>query len=119
MKEYDDARNWYLKNIKIMNKMNSFTGTYDLGFMQYCMLEMISLSTFETPSHLADKLQVSNPSISRALRKMHQRGLINRLVSEFDDTRMVKITITNNGKKILQEIDQNLNDEFLNILMNS
>lgn len=96
-----------------MNRMNNFTGKYDLGFMQYCMLEMIFYSTFETPSHLACELQISTPSISRSLKKMKKKGLINRLVSEFDDTRLIKITITKQGMQVLQEIDQQLNEEFL------
>ncbi|MDO1604829.1 hypothetical protein Q2T76_02035 [Lactobacillus sp. YT155] len=109
----NDARSWYLENIKIMNKMNNFTNNYGLGFMQYCMLEMISKSTFETPSHLSEELQMANTSISRAIKKMNSKGLIERLVSEFDDTRRIKITITKHGEQVLQKIDKDLNEEFL------
>ncbi|WP_244088003.1 MarR family winged helix-turn-helix transcriptional regulator [Companilactobacillus sp. RD055328] len=88
--------------------MSKPTNKYGLGFMQYCMLVSINENEYETPSELANELQVAISSVSRSLKVLHKKSLISRLSSEFNDTRKIKVEITEHGKELLKKVDSEI-----------
>ncbi len=83
---------------------------YGLGFGQPPILKYLCDHENATQKEIADHLNVSQPAVAKALKKMEESGFIVRLENK-KDTRCHKLKLTKKGKEIMSFAD----NYFLNI----
>lgn len=83
---------------------------YGLGFGQPPILKYLSDHENATQKEIADHLQITQPAVAKALKKMEESGFIVRLENK-KDTRCHRLKLTKKGKEIMSFAD----DYFLNI----
>ena len=89
-------------------------GDGDLSLSQYRLLAFLSQGDWAA-SALADRLNVSRPSITGLVDGLVKRGLVERRPSP-DDRRRVDHVLTASGKKALREADERADARLRTIL---
>ncbi|MBO6509395.1 MAG: MarR family transcriptional regulator [Roseibium sp.] len=82
--------------------------------MMWCVLRGVGMENVKTPSELADYICIARPAISRLLRTMEERGLLERS-GIHDDKRYRDIALTELGvekMKACHVLVRELNDHF-------
>ncbi|MEM8703203.1 MAG: MarR family transcriptional regulator [Pseudomonadota bacterium] len=82
--------------------------------LMWCVLCGVGLENVKTPSTLADYIGIARPAISRLLKTMEERGLVER-TSPDDDKRYTELALTALGHEKLKTchvIVRDLNDHF-------
>lgn len=97
----------------ISSKQNTFFKPYGISPQQFNILrilrgagEAIKVQTIK------ERMIERAPNATRLMDKLCDKELINRLACP-DDRRVVHIEITNNGLKLLEEIDQSFKEDLL------
>ncbi len=92
-------------------KIKSFFA--DLSKSEYCMLIAIENANQKkggiTISEIADHLQVLTPAVSRSLRSLEEKELVERMIRK-DDRRNTYVVLTEKGTQVLQRAKDNVYD---------
>lgn len=93
----------YLGNIQ-----NSFMMKYDLSMPQFNILRILRGSGEPiSVNNVKDRMVERSPNTTRLMDKLIEKGLIERVRCD-SDRRVVYVSITEGGKALLQEIDEDL-----------
>jgi len=82
--------------------------------LMWCVLSGVGLESVTTPSTLADYIGIARPAVSRLLKTMEERGLIERTCIG-DDKRYTELALTALGQEKLKAchvLVRELNDHF-------
>ncbi|WP_299007832.1 MarR family winged helix-turn-helix transcriptional regulator [uncultured Tenacibaculum sp.] len=100
----------------VSSKENEFFKQYSISSQQFNILrilrgakEAIKVQTIK------DRMIERAPNATRLMDKLYEKGLINRVRCEHD-RRVVYISITKKGEELLEEIDKNLDLDFIDNL---
>lgn len=102
----------YTANL-ITGKQNTFFAKFGLSPQQYNILRILRgadkpLTMQDVKSRMIDRA----PNATRLADKLCAKQLIERIPSE-TDRRVVQVVITNEGLKLLEDISDNFNDDWL------
>ena len=86
--------------------------------VQYNILEYIAVSQPVTPSEVSECQNMSMPNTSRELRKLMEKGLIEK-VTDTEDRRKQFIRLSNNGKNMMNEVFASIESRFLTRIQNA
>jgi len=92
---------------------NEFFKDYGISPQQYNILRI--LNGAKTPlkvQEIKERMLERSPNATRLMDKLCAKNFIQRLISE-SDRRVVKISITDQGRALLKEIPKNFNQELL------
>ncbi len=97
----------------ISNCQNEFFKSYGISPQQYNILRILN-GAYEplNVQVIKDRMIERAPNATRLMDKLCAKNYIKRLPSEHD-RRVVKITITKQGKELLQSIPDNFNKDLL------
>ncbi|MGM0441058.1 MAG: MarR family winged helix-turn-helix transcriptional regulator [Elusimicrobiota bacterium] len=89
---------------------------YDIGFPQVMIIKLIHISK-KPPSlsRLSEKLKVSNAMITHFVDELENHGFTTRK-RDTNDRRIVRVTLTAKGKKIIKDLKNYHRREIKNIL---
>jgi MarR family transcriptional regulator, transcriptional regulator for hemolysin len=82
--------------------------------LMWCVLRGVGMESVNTPSELADYICIARPAISRLLRTMEERGLLERSGIN-DDKRFTEVALTELGvskMKVCHVLVRELNEHF-------
>ncbi|MGJ7922405.1 MarR family winged helix-turn-helix transcriptional regulator [Neobacillus sp. LXY-4] len=116
----------------LFNKLVAFTTsvhrvTYELtkdvksdsiSQIQYHILEYLAVSQPVTPSEISDCQNMSMPNTSRELRKLHEKGLIEK-IHDTDDRRKQYIRLSIVGETMMKEAFASIETRFLHRIQNA
>lgn len=83
----------------------------ELTALQYSMLEHIAVGQPLTPSDISDCFHMSMPNTSRELKKLVQKGLVEKRESE-EDRRKLRIHLSKAGAVMMNEAFQSSEARF-------
>ncbi|MEH7418993.1 MarR family winged helix-turn-helix transcriptional regulator [Neobacillus drentensis] len=86
--------------------------------VQYNILEYIAVSQPVTPSEVSECQHMSMPNTSRELRKLTEKGLIEK-VTDSVDRRKQYILLSHNGKSMMNEAFASIESRFLTRMQNA
>ncbi|PFN95907.1 MarR family transcriptional regulator [Bacillus sp. AFS076308] len=86
--------------------------------VQYHILEYIAVNQPVTPSDVSDCQNMSMPNTSRELRKLTEKGLIEK-VTDTEDRRKQYIRLSHNGKNMMNEAFTSIESRFLTRIQNA
>ncbi|QED49874.1 MarR family winged helix-turn-helix transcriptional regulator [Cytobacillus dafuensis] len=86
--------------------------------VQYNILEHITVSQPVTPSEISDCQYMSMPNTSRELRKLSEKGLIEK-INDTEDRRKQYIRLSNDGETMMNEAFASIEARFLNRIQNA
>ncbi len=89
-------------NMKVHRALNQSLGELDLSLAQHEILLSIWQKSGITQKHLAENLLVVKSNVSALVKKLEARGLVHRDCDPCD-TRNKCITLTEAGKKLVQQ----------------
>ncbi|SHH54427.1 MarR family winged helix-turn-helix transcriptional regulator [Winogradskyella jejuensis] len=97
----------------ITSCQNEFFKPFGISPQQYNILRILrGANTALNVQTIKDRMLERAPNATRLMDKLCAKGYIERLPSE-EDRRVVKIVITQEGLKLLNEIPKNLNRDLL------
>ena len=76
---------------------------YEITRLGYCIMSAIENCDLDNPSQIADYLQIERSTISRTLKKLEARNLVERTPEEAD-RRFICLGLTESGKRILPQL---------------
>jgi DNA-binding MarR family transcriptional regulator len=79
------------------------------------ILYMLASSGPTQMGHLAEQLDVSLPNVTGLVERMVERGIVER-IRPADDRRVVEVSITAQGRRVLDEIDTIKRQEMANVI---
>ena len=82
--------------------------------LMWCVLRGVGMENVNTPSELADYICIARPAVSRLLKTMEERGLLER-IGVNDDKRFTEVALTELGlskMKACHVLVRDLNDHF-------
>ncbi|MFN3954042.1 MAG: MarR family winged helix-turn-helix transcriptional regulator [Pararhodobacter sp.] len=86
---------------KIMqNRLETALSEHGLTRLMWCVMTGVGEEGVQTPSELADYVGVTRPTISRLLKSLEARGLLQRINGSTRDGRSVRIELTARGQQI-------------------
>ena len=85
--------------------------THNMTPLQLRLLMEINAAEEISLSRLAKVLEMNNGNVSTLCKKMEQRGLLTR-ERRLDDERYIALKISPDGKKILQQMDADMQDKY-------
>ncbi len=88
---------------------------YGLTMLQVRILLELHRNDWHSIGSLADSINIAGANISAMCKKLENKGLLER-VRDQSDERVVKVTITQKGSQTVSEIEQRLNEKFLQII---
>jgi MarR family transcriptional regulator, teicoplanin-associated locus regulator len=86
--------------------------------VQYNILEYIAVSQPVTPSEISDCQHLSMPNTSRELRKLSERGLIEK-INDTEDRRKQSIRLSSEGEIMMKEAFATIESRFLDRIQNA
>ncbi|MED4224762.1 MarR family winged helix-turn-helix transcriptional regulator [Neobacillus cucumis] len=86
--------------------------------VQYKILEYIAISQPVTPSDVSECQNISMPNTSRELRKLMEKGLIEK-ITDTEDRRKQFICLSENGKTMMNEAFTFIESRFLHRMQNA
>lgn len=86
--------------------------------VQYNILEYVTVSQPVTPSEISDCQHMSMPNTSRELRKLSEKGLIEK-ISDTEDRRKQFIRLSNEGEDLMKEAFAAIESRFLARIQNA
>lgn len=86
--------------------------------LQYKILEYIAVNHPVTPSEVSDCHNISMPNTSRELRKLMEKGLIEK-ITDTEDRRKQFVCLSDNGKKMMNEAFAFIESRFLTRMQNA
>ncbi|MBM7656350.1 MarR family winged helix-turn-helix transcriptional regulator [Neobacillus cucumis] len=86
--------------------------------VQYKILEYIAVSQPVTPSDVSECQNISMPNTSRELRKLMEKGLIEK-ITDTEDRRKQFICLSENGKDMMNEAFAFIESRFLHRMQNA
>ena len=119
--KFPDSRVKALINIKytsnwINSRQNNFFKPYGISPQQYNILRILRGAKEAIKVQvIKDRMIERAPNATRLMDKLYDKNYIQRIRCE-DDRRVVYISITNAGLKLLKAIDIDLNFDFMNNL---
>ncbi|MDO1605324.1 MarR family transcriptional regulator [Lactobacillus sp. YT155] len=105
---YEDVFDWYSTNSSIVQKLEGVTRKSGISFMQYCCLLTIDGSDCATPTSIAESLSLSKSSVSRTLKSLNHKDLIQKRYGESSDQRIIKMFVTEEGSKVIKDVNSKL-----------
>ena len=97
----------------IMSHQNEFFKTYGISPQQYNILRILKGAAEPlNVQTIKDRMIERSPNATRLMDKLCAKGFIKRCPSEHD-RRVVKITITKEGRVFLESIPNNFNKDLL------
>jgi len=84
---------------------------YGLTMLQFRVLMELYRYGSHTIGSLADGLYVAGTNMSTMCKKLESMGLLRRFRDQADE-RVVKISLTEKGNRIISEMDRRLNERF-------
>ncbi len=97
----------------ITNIQNSFFKSFGISPQQYNILRILNGAKAPLKVQtIKDRMIDRSPNATRLMDKLCAKKLIDRIPCP-EDRRVVHITITEKGKKLLGDISENLNDDIL------
>jgi len=97
----------------ITNIQNTFFKPFGISPQQYNILRILNGANEPLKVQvIKDRMIDRSPNATRLMDKLCAKKLIDRIPCP-GDRRVVHITITDNGKKLLNDISDNFNDEIL------
>jgi DNA-binding MarR family transcriptional regulator len=97
----------------ITNIQNAFFKPFGISPQQYNILRILNGANEPLKVQvIKDRMIERSPNATRLMDKLCAKKLIDRIPCP-EDRRVVHITITDKGKKLLNEISDNFNDEIL------
>ena len=97
----------------ITNIQNTFFKPFGISPQQYNILRILNGSNEPLKVQvIKDRMIERSPNATRLMDKLCAKNLIERIPCP-GDRRVVHITITDKGKKLLNDISDNFNDEIL------
>ncbi|MCV0425602.1 MAG: MarR family transcriptional regulator [Roseibium sp.] len=82
--------------------------------LMWCVLRGVGMENVTTPSELADYICIARPAVSRLLKTMEERGLLER-INVNDDKRFTEVALTKLGvskMKACHVLVRELNEHF-------
>lgn len=103
----------YTKRIRshLDNALSGIADKYGLTHMQMRILLKIYKDGSHTITSLANAIGAFGANISPLCKKLERDGLVIRKRNA-DDERVVTLELTNNGRKVAEELDQYFNNMF-------
>lgn len=87
----------------IQVRIEAVLAPYGLTRLMWCVLTGVGEEGLRMPSDLADYVGVTRPTISRLLRTLEARGLVERHAPVTGDGRAVEICLSREGARIVAE----------------
>lgn len=101
---------------KIMqNRLETALSEHGLTRLMWCVMTGVGEEGVQTPSELADYVGVTRPTISRLLKSLEARGLLQRTNGSARDGRSVRIELTARGQQItdaMRSVVDQINSHF-------
>ncbi|MGE6628871.1 MarR family winged helix-turn-helix transcriptional regulator [Bacillus sp. NPDC077027] len=85
----------------------------DVTTLQYLILEQLAVSEPLTPSEISDCQQMSLPNVSRELKKLREKNLIEKH-EDLSDKRKHVVCLSQNGKVMMNEAFAKMKVELFN-----
>jgi len=99
----------------LSNFMSAYLQPHDLSLSEWKLLGLLHEHQHLAPSEIAETLGIKLPIATRVVSQMHAKGLISRS-SATSDKRMVKVIISDKGRKLATKLERGLRQamqEFL------
>ncbi len=93
-------------------------GEHGITRLMWCVLRGVGMEDVNTPSALADYICIARPAISRLLKTMEKKGLLERNGTDADG-RYTQVCLTTKGKQkmdLCYVLVRDLNEHFSNKL---
>ncbi|MCY6383753.1 MarR family winged helix-turn-helix transcriptional regulator [Hoeflea prorocentri] len=76
-------------------------GEYGITRLMWCVLRGVGMEGVTTPSGLASYIGIARPAVSRLLKSMEQRGLLQRNGIDRDG-RVTEVHLTDEGRRLME-----------------
>lgn len=86
----------------MQTRLETLLRPYELTRLEWCVLSGVAIEGHDSPSDLANHVGITRPAVSRLLKGLIARNLIERALTETDG-RSRKITVTSQGEKTLNQ----------------
>ncbi|MEH7094915.1 MarR family winged helix-turn-helix transcriptional regulator [Neobacillus vireti] len=86
--------------------------------VQYKILEYIAVNQSVTPSEVSECQNISMPNTSRELRKLMEKGLIEK-ITDTEDRRKQFVCLSDKGKTMMNEAFSYIESRFLTRMQNA
>lgn len=106
----DYLSQWYIEYRSMSSNLNAICHKYDISLEQFLYLERLIMEGTQSPSELAMVFKISSPIVTRKLNVLQDKKMIEKLRGERQDQRLVNITITNEGRKVYQMVNSDINE---------
>ncbi|WP_160725178.1 MarR family winged helix-turn-helix transcriptional regulator [Bacillus sp. USDA818B3_A] len=103
---------------RVTNELTKDVKSDSISQVQYNILENIAVGHPVTPSEINDCLNMSMPNTSRELRKLIEKGLIEK-ITDTEDRRKQYIRLSDNGKKMMNEAFASIESRFFDRIQNA
>lgn len=81
-------------------RLEALLRDHDLTRLEWCVLSGVALEGHDSPSDLAEHVGITRPAVSRLLKTLVQRELIERKLRDTDG-RSRKLNVTAKGKELI------------------
>ncbi|MFJ7934448.1 MarR family winged helix-turn-helix transcriptional regulator [Sporosarcina sp. NPDC096371] len=96
---------------RVTQELSQNAKTDSITPVQYNILEYVTVSQSVTPSEISDCQHMSMPNTSRELRKLIEKGLIEK-VNDTEDRRKHYIRLSNEGEAMMKEAFATIESRF-------
>jgi MarR family transcriptional regulator, teicoplanin-associated locus regulator len=103
---------------RVTYKLTKDAKSDSISQVQYNILEYIAVSQPVTPSEISDCQHLSMPNTSRELRKLSERGLIEK-INDTEDRRKQSIRLSSEGEIMMKEAFATIESRFLDRIQNA
>ncbi|GKQ42476.1 hypothetical protein RD055328_03990 [Companilactobacillus sp. RD055328] len=100
--------NWFIKQSKMLNKLDKLANEYKISFLQYNVLLHIKQRGSISPTEIAEAIETSKASISRILRVLQKKGLVDRSYGSTQDRRKIMVSITEEAEIIIEKLTKKI-----------
>ncbi|MBZ3766217.1 MarR family winged helix-turn-helix transcriptional regulator [Bacillus cereus] len=102
----------------VTNELTQKTKSDSITQVQYNILKYIAINQPVSISKISDCLHISMPNTSRELRKLIEKGLIEK-IHDNEDRRKQYIRLSKNGETMMNEAFACIQEHFLNRIQNT
>ena len=109
MSKLDSIRDINIEARRLRYTLTPKLRQFDLNFSEFEILYQINKDKRSNPSIIADDLYTERAAVSRCLRELNEKSLIDYENAE-EDRRKVYVSISSKGKKIINQIEKILSN---------
>jgi DNA-binding MarR family transcriptional regulator len=99
---------------RAIEKLNKTSCLCNINVPQCHTIMDIGLTKDLTVKALAEKMNLDKSTVSRQVDKLVKSGLVNRIIPA-SDRRTVRISLSEKGQEIYQEMSATINEQFLQV----